>query len=71
MPQGKQTVSDPEILSQMENAEGPAVTASELADACGMSVEGMRNRLQALASRGAIGRKKTGHRTVIWWPQQR
>lgn len=67
MPQGKQTVSDNEILVSMMESDDPAFTTSELAEQHGMTAEGMRNRLESLAKAGRIKSKKPGERSVIWW----
>jgi len=67
MPQGKQTVSDEEILDSLLISEDPAFTTSELADMHGMTVEGMRGRLNSLAEENEIQQKKPGERSVIWW----
>lgn len=67
MPPGVKTVTDEEILTYMESSEDPAFTAAEIADAVGMTVEGVRNRLQELEKQDRIYSKKPGSRTVIWW----
>jgi len=68
MPQGRQTVSDADIVARMTDSADAAFTATELADHFGMSDEGMRNRLRQLAERGHVDFKKPGVRTLIWWP---
>jgi len=67
MPPGVKTVTDSEILEFMKASCDPAFTTGELAEALGMTTEGMRNRLQALEEAGVIYSKKPGLRTVIWW----
>lgn len=67
MPQGKQTVSDDEILGLFETADAPFMTAGEIADAVDMTRQGIHNRLQELYEAGELERKDGGHRTVIWW----
>jgi predicted ArsR family transcriptional regulator len=67
MPQGKETVSDKEIIEFMRSDQDPAYTTSELADHFEMSSEGIRGRLEDLEKRGRIFKKKPSSRTVIWW----
>ena len=68
MAQGRQTVSDAEILTKMNESSDAAFTAAELASEFEMSTEGMRNRLRQLAASGAVQHKKPGVRTLLWWP---
>lgn len=68
VPRGKQTVTDQEILAALQAVEGPAATAGEVAADLELSVNGVRMRLDDLAADGRVNRKKTGHRTVLWWP---
>lgn len=69
MPPGVKTVTDEEILSFMRESPDPAFTAGEIAEAVGMSPEGVSNRLADLEQRGEVYRKKPGRRTVIWWAE--
>lgn len=69
MPPGVKTVTDPEIVSYMEQSRDPAFTTGELADALGMTTEGMRNRLEELQKQGHVHKKKPGRRTVMWWAE--
>lgn len=69
VPQGKQTVSDAEIVDTMEEHPDPAFITKELAEMFGMSTEGVRGRLAKLESEGAVHKKKPTKRTVIWWVQ--
>lgn len=64
---GIKTVTDDEIVERLERCPEPAYTTGELAERFDMSVQGMRNRLEALADTGAIRKKKPSARTVIWW----
>ena len=65
MPRTKD-VEDGTILSLFDDSDAPFMTAGELADAVGMSRQGMHNRLLELHDAGEIERKKTG-RTIGWW----
>lgn len=67
MPQGKQTVSDQEILQLFEQVDDPFLTAGEVAEIVDMTRQGIHNRLQDLHDAGRLERKEGGHRTVIWW----
>jgi len=67
MAQGKQTVSDEEIISAFESNEAPFMTAIELAEEFEMTRQWAHNRLQALYEDDTINRKKAGSRNVIWW----
>ncbi len=67
MAQGKQTVSDEDIISAFKSNEAPFITSIELANEFGMTRQWAHNRLQALHDAGTIKRKKSGPRNVIWW----
>lgn len=67
MTQGKQTVSDEEIISTFESNDAPFLTAIELANEFDMTRQWAHNRLQTLYEAGTIERKKSGPRNVIWW----
>lgn len=67
VPQGKQTVSDGEIVAAMSRHPDPAFTTSELAGMFDMTAEGIRRRLESLRERNEVYKKKPTERTVIWW----
>jgi len=67
MPQGRRTVSDEEIIEYMEQSDDPAFVAVEIAEKFGINKETARQRLNDLAERGEIHRKKPSARTVVWW----
>ena len=69
VPQGKQTVSDDEIVETMASLPDPAFTTGELAKIFDMTVEGIRRRLNSLHDESKVCRKKPTSRTVIWWVQ--
>jgi len=70
MAQGKQTVTNQEIKDVMTESSDPAFTTSEIAAQFGLSVEGMRGRLEELAEKGEVLKKKPGPRTVLWWVRE-
>ena len=67
VPQGKQTVTDDEIIETMASHQDPAFTTAELASMFNMSAEGIRGRLKDLVESGDVDNKKPTSRTVIWW----
>jgi len=69
MVQGKQTVTDNEIIQWMREQPDPAFTTAEVAEEFDMSGEGMRNRLRNLANEGRIEYKKPTPQNVIWWAE--
>jgi predicted transcriptional regulator len=68
MPQGKQTVTDDELLENMREDTDPIHSAAEIAEMVGVTRQCVFNRLQQLHEDGRVGRKKSGSRTVVWWP---
>jgi len=60
-------VADDEIVRHIRESSDPAFTTKEIAQEFGMSVPGIRNRLEDLAERGRIERKKPAKRTIVWW----
>jgi len=67
MPQGKQTVTDEELLEWMRKSADPAFTTKEVAEAFDMTTEGIRGRLNELEDGRRLYKKKPTSRTVIWW----
>ena len=70
MVQGKQTITDDEIVGEMRSAADPAFTTSELAAVFGLTTEGIRGRLKQLEQGDRIQSKKPSSRTVIWWVEE-
>jgi len=60
-------VDDIEIMRAVCEANGPAASAAEIADAVGMSRAGVTNRLHQLDDRGFVASKKVGN-GLVWWP---
>lgn len=60
-------VSDTEILRAIRLHVDEAVTASEIAEAVGMSGPGVNKRLSNLVERGDVVRKEVGARAVVYW----
>lgn len=67
VPQGKETVTDREIIEIMRESSEPAFITSEVADMVGMTTEGARGRLEQLREEGLVYKKKPSSRTVLWW----
>jgi DNA-binding Lrp family transcriptional regulator len=67
MPQGKETVSDEEIIKALRNHEDPFIAAAEIADHFGHTRQWAHNRLKKLHADGRVKRKEAGERSVIWW----
>jgi predicted transcriptional regulator len=55
------------IIAQFRQAETPFLTAVEIADAIGMTRQGVNQRLKQLEERDIVERKKVGSRAVAWW----
>jgi CTP-dependent riboflavin kinase len=68
MPQGKQTVSDDEFIRVMEDSPDPIHSAREVADMVSVTRQCAFDRLQQLREEERVDRKKSGARTVVWWP---
>jgi len=68
------TVTDQEILKVFDYEDDPVLTAPEVAEGLGrfgkgITPEGVRNRLDRMASEGLVGRKDVGARAVAWWAE--
>jgi predicted ArsR family transcriptional regulator len=70
MSQGKETVSDDEIIQIMQESDDPIHSAGEIANVVGVTRQCVFNRLQQLQAEGRVERKKSGSRTVVWWPSK-
>lgn len=60
-----ETVTPEDVLALFTDAEPR--TASEVADELGIARRTALNKLDTLADRDQIQRKKVGGRAVIWW----
>ena len=58
MCQGKQSVTDTEIIEAFEEVQGPFAAASEIADFFGHTRQWAHKRLTELHESGSINRKK-------------
>lgn len=67
MSQGKMTITDDQIITEMQEQGDPAYTTAEVGEMIGMSTEGARNRLEKLEECGRVMSKKPSTRTVLWW----
>lgn len=60
-------VTDADLIEAIERADGPVVTAAELADELPIGRRAVRERLMDLRDRGLVDRKDVGARAVVWW----
>jgi hypothetical protein len=70
MPQGKETVSDTQIIDAISDHPDPFIASSELASMFDHTRQWAHNRLSELHERGEIEKKEAGERSVIWWVSQ-
>lgn len=68
MPQGKQTSTDDEIIEVMAKHDDPIHSAKEVGEMIGVTRQCAFNRLQQLKAEGRVCKKKSGARSVVWWP---
>lgn len=66
-PGRKRDVSDAEILQAIALHPDPIVTASEVADAVGITSQGVNSRLQELVEVDLVVRKDVGARAAVYW----
>jgi len=66
MPQGKQTVSDEEIVESIKSHDDPFVRADEVGQLHDHTRQWAHNRLQQLHESGQVAKKSSG-RAAIWW----
>ncbi|RBI60309.1 hypothetical protein DMJ13_18400 [halophilic archaeon] len=62
-----QTLTLDTVLTAMQNASDPVVTAKELSERLDCSSEAARQKLTQLHEQGVIERRKVGAGAVIWW----
>jgi repressor of nif and glnA expression len=72
--QFEETVTEQDILKMFDYEDDPVLTASEVADGLQrfgteITPEGVRNRLEQMAEKGMVSRKKLGARAVGWWAE--
>lgn len=67
MVQGKQSVTDAEIIEAFSEIDGPFAGASEIGEFFDHTRQWAHKRLSELHSQGAVDRKKTGEQSVVWW----
>ncbi|MFT4891456.1 MAG: repressor of nif and glnA expression [Halobacteriales archaeon] len=70
----EETVTEQEILKVFDYEDDPVLTAPEVADGLRrfgkeITAEGVRNRLDRMAKKGLVSRKKLGARAVGWWAE--
>jgi hypothetical protein len=61
------STDDMELMRAICGADGPVASTSEIADAVGMTRQGVGPRLQQLAEKNVIACKSAGG-SLIWWP---
>ena len=61
------TAGDSEIVTVFEQADEPVLSAPEIAEAIGMTRQGVTYRLNQLEAEGVVARKRLGSRAVAWW----
>lgn len=70
----EETVTEQDILKVFDYEDDPVLTAPEVADGLRrfgkqITPEGVRNRLEQMAEKGLVSRKKLGARAVGWWAE--
>jgi len=60
-------VSDEEILTVFRESQDPVLIASEVAEELPIGRRGVYKRLEQLAEKGELDRKKIGGRGTVWW----
>ncbi|WP_435181500.1 winged-helix domain-containing protein [Halorussus sp. AFM4] len=70
----EETVTEQDILKVFDYEDDPVLTASEVAEGLrrfGKQItrEGTRNRLNQMAEKDLVSRKKFGARAVGWWAE--
>ena len=70
----EETVTDQEILKIFDYEDDPVLTATEVTEGLRrfgkqMTSEGVRNRLEVMAEKELVSRKKLGARAVGWWAE--
>jgi len=70
----EETVTEQEILKVFDYEDDPVLTAPEVAEGLRrfgkeITPEGVRNRLDRMAKKGLVSRKKLGARAVGWWAE--
>jgi len=61
---------DAQLRRVFEESADPVLTAVEVAEALGVSQQAAHAKLTRAHENGAVSRKKTGARSVVWWPAQ-
>lgn len=70
----EETVTDQDLLKVFDYEDDPVLTSREVAEGLQrfgkqMTPEGVRNRLDRMADKGLVSRKKFGARAVGWWAE--
>ena len=67
MPQGKETVTDQEIVDAIECHDDPVVAAVEIAEMFEHTRQWAHSRLESLHEEGKVKKKGGGRKAVVWW----
>ncbi len=70
----EETISEQDILKVFDYEDDPVLTTPEVADGLQrfgkqITAEGVRNRLEQMADKEIVSRKKFGARAVGWWAE--
>lgn len=63
-----ETITPARVLAVMRDANGPVVTASDVAAELDCTPEAVTPKLETLQEQGRADRRKVGARAVVWWP---
>lgn len=67
MPQGKETVSDQQIITAIEEHDDPVVSSKEVAELFDHTRQWAHRRLNRLSDDGLVEKKESGGQSVVWW----
>jgi len=62
-----ETITLDRVIAAIRTADGPFVTASDIAETLDCSTEAARQKLATLNGQGRVDRRKVGARAVVWW----
>jgi len=62
-----ETVTPERVLAVMRDADGPVVTAGDIAEKLGCTPEAVTKKLDQLRRQDRVDRLQVGARAVVWW----
>jgi hypothetical protein len=62
-----ETITPERVLAVMRAADGPVVTASDIAGELGCTPEAVTQKLNRLQEQDRVARRQVGARAVVWW----